>query len=1062
MKFLFPRCDSLCALLAALLFCLTVSFSMSAVADSASNKASVQASAQANGSAAKRPLTHADFDAWQTIATPMLSRDGKWLAYALQPQDGDGELVIRELATGKERRERVGALPPPMTTPDAENPDAPLIPRAIRIVFTSDSRFVVATTYPTKVDTQAARVARKKPEEMPKGGLLIINLGSAEAVRIANVKSMQVPAKGGAWVAYLKEEIRTDAIKTDAAKNEATNAASEIDQAATGATTIADTAAKKKYGTELVLRDLFTGHERSFADVLESSFARDGKTLLFATASKAATDNGVYAIVPQTIASPVVLLSGRGKYTKLVWDREQTQVAFLSNRDDAEAKVPQFKLYLWSRQADAVGNAGEVVSSTTSGFPTGMVVSDKSAVGAVGAVAFSRDGKKLYVPATLPGKLPRAPNAGPTDEEKVVADLWRWNDDQVQPMQKIRALQERNRSYRGVLDLATRRYTQLADETLRSVSLSDDGNRAVGMDDRRYRRLVDYDDNYADLYVINPANGMRKLAVQKFRISGEGGGGGSGAMAQDQWSPDGKWWVVYQNKHWHALDTVDGSLKNLTAKLGVAVYNEEHDTPGPAVPYGSGGWMGDSQSLLIYDRFDVWQIFMDGRAAINLTRGEGRKTQVRLRVQRINPLDEDDEERGIDVSKPLVLRGESDETRATGFFQTGFNLSKAAIGSQAGNASNAGSMPLRRLIWGDKNFRYVGRAQDADRLLLSASRFDTYPDLHITDSTFANTAIATDGVAQMAPFTWGTGKLMSFKNARGVPLKAAVYKPDNFDPRKKYPLMVYIYERLSQNVHNFSNPAPSNGINPALYVSNGYVVLMPDIAYTLGEPGKNALDAVLPAIDALVKQGGIDEKAIGIQGHSWGGYQIAWMVTQTHRFRAAEAGAPVGNMTSAYSGIRWGSGLPRQFQYEQQQSRIGKSLYEAPNVYLANSPIFHITKVQTPLLILANDADDAVPWYQGIELFLALRRHEKEAYLFNYNGQLHNLRRRADQKDFALRMHQYFDHFLKGAAAPEWMQKGIPFNDREEEKERFMKAVVGAAVGGAAPDNTVVTDAAKH
>ena len=251
--------------------------------------------------------------------------------------------------------------------------------------------------------------------------------------------------------------------------------------------------------------------------------------------------------------------------------------------------------------------------------------------------------------------------------------------------------------------------------------------------------------------------------------------------------------------------------------------------------------------------------------------------------------------------------------------------------------------------------------------------------------------------------------------------------------------MVYIYERLSQNVNNFINPAPSNGVNAALYVSNGYVVLMPDIAYTTGEPGKSALDAVLPAIDKLVKQGFIDEKAIGIQGHSWGGYQIAWMVTQTNRFRAAEAGAPVGNMTSAYSGIRWGSGLPRQFQYEQSQSRIGKPLQDAPQLYLANSPVFHIKKVQTPLLLLANDNDDAVPWYQGIEMFLALRRYQKEAYLFNYNGQLHNLRRRADQKDFALRMHQFFDHFLKGAAKPEWMEKGIAFIDREDEKERFGK-----------------------
>ena len=984
----------------------------------------------------KRPIAHTDFDAWKTIATPVLSRDGKWLVYSVQPQDGDGELVLREIGSGKERRETVGLLPPPMTTPNEENPDAPPVPRAIRVVFSSDSRFLVATTYASKADTVAARKARKKPEEMPKGGLLILNLASAEAVRVSDVKSMQLPSKGGAFVAYLKEEMKPVPAKVDdaAAKTIAAPTVPAVaspaqspatpppqtppaqtlpkdeaddDQAAARRTPAATTpGAKKDYGTELVLRDLATGTERVFADVLETAFARDGNTLLYTVSSKAETNNGVYSLSTKDAAPPVALLSGKGRYTKLAWDREQTQVAFLSDRDDAAATVPAFKLYHSPRGAL---KATERVSAGIAGFPSGMTPSDK------GVVAFSRDGKKLYVSAAQPGKPPRAPDSGPTDDEKVVADLWRWNDDLVQPMQKVRAVQERNRSYRGVLDLETSAYTQLANEAMRSVSLSDDGKRVIGMDDRAYRRLVDYDASYADVYVINPATGERKLAQKKLR--------GNVNISQNDWSPDGKWLVYFQEKQWHVFNTLDGTSKNLTRALGVKVHNEEHDSPAPAGAYGQGGWLSDSSSLLVYDRFDVWQVFADGSKAKNLTLGEGRKAKVRLRVQRIELIDEDDDERGIDVRKPLVLRGESDQTRASGFYKTTFGATAAP----------------QRLIWADKNMRYVGRARDAEVLLVTASRFDTFPDLHTTDLNFGNLTKLSEVGAQMAPFSWGTSELMAFTNAKGVPLKASLYKPENFDASKKYPLMVYIYERLSQNVNNFVNPAPSNGINAALYVSNGYVVLMPDIAYTTGEPGKSALDAVMPAIDKLVKQGFIDEKAIGIQGHSWGGYQIAWMVTQTNRFRAAEAGAPVGNMTSAYSGIRWGSGLPRQFQYEQSQSRIGKSLQEAPQLYLANSPVFHIKKVQTPLLLLANDNDDAVPWYQGIEMFLALRRYQKEAYLFNYNGQLHNLRRRADQKDFALRMHQFFDHFLKGAAKPEWMEKGIAFIDREDEKERFGK-----------------------
>jgi dipeptidyl aminopeptidase/acylaminoacyl peptidase len=240
-------------------------------------------------------------------------------------------------------------------------------------------------------------------------------------------------------------------------------------------------------------------------------------------------------------------------------------------------------------------------------------------------------------------------------------------------------------------------------------------------------------------------------------------------------------------------------------------------------------------------------------------------------------------------------------------------------------------------------------------------------------------------------------------------------------------MIVYIYERLSQNLHHFVDPRPSHSINPSYYASNGYLVFMPDIVYTTGYPGQSGLKCVLGGIQAVVDRGYVDENAIGIQGHSWGGYQIAYMVTQTNRFRAVAAGAPVANMISAYDGIRWGPGLPRQFQYERQQSRIGGSLWQYPQRFIENSPIFMADRVQTPVMLLHNDADDAVPWYQGIEYYLALRRLGKEAYLFVYNGEPHGLRKRPNQKDYTVRLQQYFDHFLKGAAKPDWMVRGIPY-----------------------------------
>ncbi len=991
-------------------------------------------------SVTKRPLDHADFDAWRSIATPALSRDGKWLAYSFQPQDGDGDLVVRNLSTGVESRHPVGKLPPPNLTPNEENPDAPPVPRAIKVAFTGDSRYLVATTYPDRAELAAARKAKLKPEQMPKGGLLIVDLAAGTARKISNVKAVQVPARSGSLIAVLKEEASetprtpeagavSPAVSAPAKGDEDDSPDADSDQAA--AARSGDTAregARKEYGSDLLLLDLAAGGERVIRNVLETGgrdsvslnvLSRDGETAVYTVSSKNEAENGVYTLAPrQPALAPRPLLAGKGKYLKLVWDREQTQIAFLSDRDDAAAKAPKFKVYRWARGAAA---AEELLSAGTAVFPTGMGISEK---GAGATLAFSRNGRKLYVPAAPP---PKAVTAGetPAEEDKVTADLWRWNDDDIQPLQKIHATQERSRSYRGVYDLAAKTYVQVADSGLRTVSLSDDGERAIGIDEKPYRRMVDYDASYADLYLVNTANGARKLAVKQLRL------GGRAPVATEQWSPDGKWVFFFRDKHWHLLNTLDGSERNLTAKLGVAVYDERHDSPGPAGSYGAAGWLSDSSSFLVYDRYDVWQLYADGRTARSLTHGVGRSTGIQMRLQRTEPVEEGEDERGIDPGKELVLRGESEETHASGYYSTAFNAAGAPT----------------RLLWGDKNYRYLGRALDAEVLLLSASRFDTYPDLQVTGARFSAPAKVSDGGAQMQPFLWGSGELMKFTSAKGVPLQAALYKPANFDAKKKYPLLVYIYERLSQNVNSFINPGPGQNINFSLYTSNGYVILAPDIVYTTGYPGKSALDAVLPAIDTLVKQGFIDEKNIGIQGHSWGGYQIAYMITQTNRFRAAEAGAPVGNMTSAYSGIRWGSGLPRQFQYEQSQSRIGKPLQQAPQLYLANSAVFHIQNVHTPLLILANDNDDAVPWYQAIELFLSLRRFGKEAYYLNYNGEFHALRRRADQKDYARRMQQYFDHFLKGAPVPEWMEKGVPYIERDEEKLLFPKLKPGAKIG---------------
>jgi dipeptidyl aminopeptidase/acylaminoacyl peptidase len=247
-------------------------------------------------------------------------------------------------------------------------------------------------------------------------------------------------------------------------------------------------------------------------------------------------------------------------------------------------------------------------------------------------------------------------------------------------------------------------------------------------------------------------------------------------------------------------------------------------------------------------------------------------------------------------------------------------------------------------------------------------------------------------------------------------------------------MIAYFYEQLSQGLNSYIAPTGRNVINPTHYVSNGYLVFEPDIHYENGHPGPSAMKSIVPGVQSLLSRGYIDPKGLGLQGQSWGGYQTAYIITQSHMFSAAMAGAPVANMTSAYGGIRWGSGLARAFQYEATQSRIGKSIWEGQQLYIENSPLFWLDNVTTPLFIMSNDMDDAVPWYQGIEMFVGMRRLGKEVYMISYNNDVHNPASRANQKDVAMRMQQFFDNKLKGASTPDWMVHGIPYVNKGKDQ----------------------------
>jgi len=924
----------------------------------------------AGQAAAKKPISYDAYNGWRSIQGTQISRDGVWLAYALTPQDGDGELVVRNLKTDKEFRAARGNAP----------------------VITMDGKFVVFNIAPVKEEADKAKKEKKKPEEQPKPGLGIMNLATGEIATVERVKSFKVAEESGAFAAYLMEPpLKKADEKADEKKEPAVKEAEKKAPAAkeTEKKPAAAEAKKKKEkkhepGTDLVVRELATGKASTINEVTEYAWNKPGTWLAYAVMAKKPDDDGVF-VRKSADAMTISLLKGQGNYKGFAFDEKGTQLAFLGDRDEWKADVSSYKVYHW---VEPGVSALELVSAATAGMPKGMVASEN------GKLNFSKDGGRLffgYAPAPKPEPAEDAP-------DPVKVDIWNWKDPELQPMQKVQADEEKKRNFTAVAHLKEKKLVPLASPDMPTVLLSDDAKLVLGSSDVPYKQLVSWDQGYNDYYLVNIMDGTRKKILEK----------SPNAMSL---SPGGNFLLYYEDadRSWYTYRLLDGKKLNLTSKLGVKFENEDHDTPDDPRPYGAAGWTEGDKTIILYDRYDLWEVKPDGSGGRMVTNGLGRKSRLVFRYNRL-----DREEKTIPAKSPIFLSATDDATKASGYYR-------------ASLAVNADPVKLAML---DKRFGALQKAKNADTFFFTLSRFEEFPNLWTSGPDLADMKKLSEANPQQALYVWGRSELIHYLNDDGVMLEAILTKPENFDPSKKYPLMVYIYEKLSAGLHNYGAPGPGTNINPARYVSNGYVLLQPDIVYDIGYPGSSAMKCVLPAVQKVVGEGYIDPKRIGIQGHSWGGYQISYMITQTDLFAAVEAGASVVNMTSAYGGIRWGTGMSRAFQYEKTQSRIGAPLWTRALQFIENSPLFWVERVSTPYLTIHNDEDDAVPWYQGIEFFSALRHLGKEAYMFTYNGEKHGLRDRENMKHWSVHLDEFFDHFLKGAPLPEWMDKGVPYLEK--------------------------------
>jgi dipeptidyl aminopeptidase/acylaminoacyl peptidase len=957
---------------------------------------------------AKRPLTYDVVDAWRSIQGTQLSDDGQWLAYALTAPGEDGELVVRNLRTGRQFRHPRGTAPE----------------------ITPDGRFVVFTIAQSKADEERDRQARRRSENEnggegrgrggrasdartpPKTGLGIMALADGRVVAVESVGSFALPEASSAWLAYYKGSAAASGARADAAGRRGRGVAPPATSTAEQTPRQGAHERRKEPGADLVVRNLVSGDEITISDVVEYEWDRRGNWLAYTTSSTDGAADGAFARRTSD-GSVRTLLTGGGHYKGLAFDDAGAQLAFLSDQADYAQPVSPYRLYLW-RVSDAA--AVELVSAATPGILKGMVVSEYA------APRFSRDGARVFFGTGPPPAAARAADDKTADPIKV--DLWHYKDPLLQPMQRIREQQERERSYTAVVHLADKRVVQLATPEVPAIVTGEDPARLIATSDMPYRQELSWDQSYADVYVLDVKTGQPQRVLEHW---------GSNATTM---SPGGKYVLYFDERtgHWYTYRAADGARVNLTERIGVS-FQQENDTPNLPGPYGLAGWTADDRSVLLYDKYDIWEIRPDGTSSRMITGGEGRRQQLVFRYRALDP-----DERVVPAAAPLLLSTTDDRTRATGFYRL---------------AALASTTPPEKVVMLDKAFGGVTKAKHADTVVFTLSRFEEFPDLWTSDTSFRDLKQVSNANPQQAEFVWGRSELIDYVNADGKKLRAILTRPDNFDPSRKYPLMVYIYEELTQGLHTYATPNVGTSINLPRYVSNGYVLLRPDIVYDTGYPGESAEKCVIPAVNTVVGMGFIDPKRIGIQGHSWGGYQITHLITRTTMFRAVEAGAAVSNMISAYGGIRWGTGMSRAFQYERTQSRIGAPPWDAPLQFIENSPIFWIKKIQTPYLTIHNDEDDAVPWQQGIEFFTAMRRLGKEAYMFTFNGEKHGLRNRDNMKYWTVHMDEFFDHYLLGAPRPEWMDKGVSYLDRGRRdvaplfKTRGSATVPSQLVGGA-------------
>ena len=838
-----------------------------------------------------------------------------------------------------------------------------------------EDKFAVFKIKPGYDTIRQLKLDKVKPNKFPKDTLGIMWFKTDSILKFPMVKSYKL-AEEGDWLAYQNtKDKRADCPTYKKWQIFKKKRVCDRD---------------KTTGFTLNLMNPVSGQSETIHQVTKYMFDKNGQYLAYITSYKGDDDSlnlMVYDLNKQTYTS---IINKQLAIKSFHFDDNSQQLVFLTSADTNDIKT--FKLGLWTVGDDS---SNVIVDTLKQGLNEGWAVSEYK------YPYFSKDSRTIYFGTNL--IVEQEPEDSLLATEKAKVDVWSWSDKKLQPQQLLELNREKKRSFLTSYNLDSKKLLHLEGQKYERAFINTKHNseNALIMNTKNQQNTYSWAYPWLSNYdVINLSTGERQNIIEDLGYF-------------PTLSPSGQFLAWYNGKDstWMGTNVKTKVSVSLTETCNDIFYSDNNGNPYNPFPEGSRGWVKDSngkEKVIVTSKYDIWLLDPTNIDSPKcLTQQLGKNNEV---MYILSHFDRDSAYVKLDRT---MLRTINQNTKKEGV--TFFN--------ELGQTSH---------LLGDHTFSYIAKAKKSDKLFYRNMSVSKYLELSVTDLKFENSTQLTHTNPQQKDYNWATVEPIKWQSYKGLELDGLLYKPENFDSTKSYPMIVYFYEKYDDRVHVYYSPKPTASIvYPTEYASNGYLVFIPNIHYTPGHPAQSAYDCILSGTDYLTKKHAwIDSTKLGLQGQSWGGYQTAQLVTMTDKYACGMAGAPVSNMFSAYGGIRWGSGMSRMFQYERSQSRIGCTIWECPELYIENSPIFGLPKVNTPLLMMHNDGDGAVPWYQGIEMFVGLRRLDKPVWLLNYNGDEHNLKKIANKEDLSLRMRQFFDYYLKNEPIPLWMKNGVSAIDK--------------------------------